>query len=129
MSLERPGLIEDHIVQNGGWEMGLVDIISHFIKDDSLFLDIGANIGYHSLYIASMFPNALCYSFEPNPDIYQQLKQNVSINKFKNIVTHNVAAGATNGTTKFCKVQESAYNRGLSAIDHNQWIGNNYEGN
>ena len=48
---------------------------------NSFCLDIGANIGNHTLYFADFFKQV--YSFEPHPEIFELLKFNVR--KSKNI--------------------------------------------
>jgi FkbM family methyltransferase len=55
----------------------------------STALDIGANIGNHSLFFARRF--AAVHSFEPNPRTYGVLAVNAQL--APNITTHNVALG------------------------------------
>ncbi|WP_078429818.1 FkbM family methyltransferase [Alkalihalobacterium alkalinitrilicum] len=124
MTLQRPGYIEDMIHKHGSWEPHLSDFLSKFISDGSVFLDIGANIGYHSLYLASLYSNATVMSFEPHPKIYQQLSRNVEINKFKNVLVYNKAVGDTKGSVDFYMQDIFNYNRGLSCINYDSSIGN-----
>jgi len=52
---------------------------------DGAFIDIGANIGYFSLSIASMgFKNIL--AIEPNPLTIKALQSNIKINGYENII-------------------------------------------
>ena len=55
---------------------------------NSSCLDIGANIGNHSVFFANFFSSVDC--FEPHPDNYYLLKFNVK--KFQNIRTFNFGA-------------------------------------
>ena len=55
---------------------------------NSTCLDIGANIGNHSVFFANFFSNI--YSFEPYPDSYYLLKFNSK--NFNNIKTFNFGA-------------------------------------
>jgi FkbM family methyltransferase len=48
-----------------------------------IILDLGANIGAFSFYTALENPNAKIYSFEPYPDNFVQLCDNVKINKLE----------------------------------------------
>ncbi len=57
----------------------LREIISIFPKD-GVFVDIGANVGNHSLFAALFFKAGLVIPFEPNPRAYDLLIQNVLIN-------------------------------------------------
>ncbi|AFZ13627.1 methyltransferase FkbM family [Crinalium epipsammum PCC 9333] len=120
MILERPGHIEDYIVQHGAWEPHISDLITFFMKENGIFLDVGANIGYHSLYIASSFENSECICFEPNSLIYQQLNRNIKLNnRLKNIRAYDVAISNFDGEVEFYMQDESPYNRGISSLTHN----------
>ncbi|MBF0449621.1 MAG: FkbM family methyltransferase [Candidatus Magnetomorum sp.] len=64
-------------------------IIEHlvpiFLKDSQpTLLDIGANIGGYSYYLAPLIAkfNGQCIAFEPRLNIYQRLKKNVICNNF-----------------------------------------------
>lgn len=61
------------------------------ISKDSIFWDIGANIGLYSLYAASIQPNAKVLAFEPESQNFASLCRNIFINKFKNIEPFNIA--------------------------------------
>ncbi len=45
------------------------------IGDTPVVVDVGANVGYFSLYMLSKFPNARIFGFEPMPFNYAQLKK------------------------------------------------------
>ena len=54
-------------------------------KDKEIFIDVGANIGNHTLYFRNIFKKI--YSFEPHPKTYKLLKFNTE--DFPNIKTYN----------------------------------------
>ena len=61
---------------------GLKDcIFNKIVIQNSVCLDVGANIGNHTLYFAQFFNQV--YSFEPHPEIFELLKFNVR--KSKNV--------------------------------------------
>jgi FkbM family methyltransferase len=60
------------------------------LEDDSIILDIGANIGLFSLATAGRFSNPI-YAFEPNPDAYSRLVKNVEANVATNVKPVNNA--------------------------------------
>ncbi|MGP0587645.1 FkbM family methyltransferase [Paenibacillus timonensis] len=126
MLLQTPGFIEEMIILRGNWEPHLAPMLRSFIKKDYLFLDIGANIGYHSLHVASLCRDARCISFEPHPSIYQQLSANVSLNPFVNIEVYPLAVGETPGRTRFFMQKEDSYNRGMSAVEYYDGLGGEY---
>lgn len=58
-------------------------------------LDIGANIGNHSLFFATVMHPEKVYSFEPIKETYDILQTNIKINGLSNIIIpFNVACGA-----------------------------------
>lgn len=72
-------------------------------------LDVGANIGNHSIYFSHFFSTV--YSFEPNPRTYDLLSFNSK--SVKNIIPMNFGLGDRNGRVK---LQEDPDNMGASSI-------------
>ncbi|MFH1968259.1 MAG: FkbM family methyltransferase [bacterium] len=63
------------------------------IEDNSVIIDIGANIGVFSLF-ASQSKNIKVYAYEPMPENYDLLKENIALNKLENnIFPFNSAIG------------------------------------
>ena len=70
--------------------------------DQPCFFDVGANVGNYSKIIASLYPAAKIYAFEPNPFTFKQL-QTLSP-KSPNILTFNTGLGAIVGNIElFCR--------------------------
>jgi len=69
--------------------------------DNINIIDIGANVGYFSLYISKKFPNARVFSFEPFPDTFVRLNEHFSCNKTQNVTPYNLAVSDFDGTSKF----------------------------
>ena len=63
-----------------------------------VIFDIGGNIGITSIYLATVFPEALIYTFEPLKENFEILQKNTA--QFKNIEVFNVGLGAKNGSFK-----------------------------
>ena len=56
------------------------------VGNRGVFIDIGANIGYYSLF-AAKFGAKQIISFEPNPILSNQFKKNIALNQFQEIIT------------------------------------------
>ena len=54
-------------------------------------LDIGGNIGQHSLLLAPYCKEI--YSFEPIPKVFKSFKNSINANHYKNITLQNIAIG------------------------------------
>lgn len=109
----------DHIgleINNFGiYEEDLLNAIMSFLKDKlnhkklSTFIDVGANIGNHSLYFSKISKKV--FSFEPNPNTYELLKFNTR--NITNINIFNIGISNKN-EKKF--LNESNFNIGDSSI-------------
>ncbi|HVK47201.1 MAG TPA: FkbM family methyltransferase [Pseudobacter sp.] len=67
------------------------------INNDDFIIDIGANIGWHSLTLSSQAKPTI-FSFEPDPFNYNLLSQNRELNNKTNVRLFNVALSNENGT-------------------------------
>ena len=109
----------DHIgleINNFGiYEENLLNAIMSFLKDMvnlkkfDLILDVGANIGNHSLYFSNFSKQV--FSYEPNPNTFELLKFNTK--NLSSINIYNIGISNKN-ENKF--LNESNFNIGDSAI-------------
>lgn len=78
-------LIQSTIVDEGTfYEIGILKKIDAYIKPNANILDIGANIGNHSIYWSVCSKAKKVYAFEPMKRTFQLLKKNVEINNLEN---------------------------------------------
>ena len=77
-----------------------------FLEENTVFLDVGANIGTITQPIAAKWKshNINIHSFEASEMIFKTLARNISFNKFKNVTLHNVAVADFNGELTFYEV-------------------------
>lgn len=95
-----PGeFIDRDIYAFGIYERRILDLLRARLKRRRTYLDIGANIGNHALYLRDMFEQVHC--FDPNPAIVQRLRRNVALNKASNITVHPVGLGEVDGELPF----------------------------
>jgi FkbM family methyltransferase len=80
-------LISNYINNNGYWEPHLYSLYSKIIKPDSVVLDGGANIGFHTIQFAKLANQGKVYAFEPQPLIFNVLSTNVLINGASEVIT------------------------------------------
>jgi len=77
-----------------------------------VILDIGGNVGITSIYLASIFPNATIYSFEPLLENYKILQKNTQ--QYGNIKVFNIGLGSKNGSFKVFLSDDSENFGGVS---------------
>ncbi len=83
------------IVLGGIWETFVDDVLMALARPGQVFLDIGANQGYYSVKLGhAVGPDGAGYCFEPNPELYPFLADNIAINGMTGHVrTYPLAAG------------------------------------
>ena len=68
----------------------------------SKVLDVGANIGYYSVWCSVLQRVEKIYSFEPDLDAFNELKKNIELNSVEKLVTAKMLAVTDyNGKAKF----------------------------
>jgi FkbM family methyltransferase len=75
------------------------------------FLDIGANSGYYSFFIAKKFKKIKVLSFEPNPTAYVKFEKTLKKNKkFKNrVILNKFGLGNKSGSFKMVSLFKDNY--------------------
>jgi len=78
----------------------ILDELQCHIPEESTILDIGANIGNHSLYWARHSGAKRIHSFEPLPMTYRILQENIRLNGLEEIIiAHNLGLSDKNEHT------------------------------
>jgi FkbM family methyltransferase len=92
----------------GLWEIETFQLLDRvFVKSgllpkDSIIADVGANIGYYTLWFSKIAASAgKVFAFEPNAGVLQILRTNLNLNQADNAVVVEAACGDSSGTTEF----------------------------
>lgn len=95
MSLRPAEFIGFTAMKEGSWEYENIKTIDFFIgeKQEGIFIDVGANIGAITIPLAKKRPEITFICFEPNPDIFKELKSNISLNNLKNVIALPLLCG------------------------------------
>jgi FkbM family methyltransferase len=116
-----PGnLIETTIYLDKIWEEHLAKIMSVYLDgSNGVMVDVGANIGASTIPLAAKHPQIRFHCYEPHPEIFDRLKNNIKLNNFNNVELVNSAV--SNSTEKLLKfyAQKSADNMGKSSLKLN----------
>lgn len=90
------------ILVKGQYEQNVTQVLLKYLnqlKPDLHFLDIGANLGYYSLLVASHCPQAKIYSFEPDRKNFNLFSTSIIYNQFQNqIQSYRLAVSNENKT-------------------------------
>ena len=84
----------------GTYEKLEAKIMEEKIKVGNITVDVGANIGLHTLNMARIVGNTgRVFAFEPDPSNFEILEKNVKINNYQNIILEQKAVGDKHGRT------------------------------
>ena len=82
----------------GEFSRAEVDLFEKYVKPDMVALDIGANIGAHTIEFSKLVgPRGWVYAFEPQRIVFQALCANLAINQITNVFARQTALGDTSG--------------------------------
>lgn len=121
--------IDNYIYYLGGWELNelhaLRDIMRSVAGDKGVFLDIGANIGTHSLYMSKN--SSLVLSIEPYQPVLKRMHELIILNGIGNIRTFQVGYSNKDAIQPFFSPPER--NTGKGSFDPAFSKQNNVPGN
>jgi len=111
-----------HYIQ-GVFERGTTEVFKRVVKRGMTVFDIGANIGYYTLLARSLVGSeGRVFAFEPHPEAYEKLKENIKLNGYTNVIPLNKAVSNKSGRTKFYLHSDSGRSSLLHPEDENKWI-------
>jgi FkbM family methyltransferase len=86
----------------GQFGQGELEFMAHFIQKGAVVIDIGANIGAHTVPLARLVgPEGVVVAFEPQTVLYQILGANLVLNNLPNVLTYAMALGDYEGECLF----------------------------
>lgn len=88
-------LIDRMILCHGAWEYSILyflrDAAESLDREDLVFLDIGANTGTHSLFMAQYVQTV--HAFDPYPPVLARLEESLAASNVTNVFAHAVGLG------------------------------------
>ncbi|WP_299201299.1 FkbM family methyltransferase [uncultured Amphritea sp.] len=99
------------------YELPMLKAMSKELLEGDLVLDVGANIGNHTLYLSAVC-GCRIIAFEPNPDLCIPLRQSIELNNLLDKVhLHEVGVGSAPGKACFSALNpENLGGQSLSII-------------
>ena len=117
--------IESKILDNGVHSLYILNEVFNNIKSNSIFVDVGANIGSISIPIANLMSQkgVMVVSCEASKVIYERLKRNIKLNLIDNVSVIKSAIYSHNNGITFYEQKLTNKNMGLSSARKNFDIG------
>ena len=97
-------------------------LLNSIVPKDCVVYDIGANIGWHSLNLASSFESLKIFAFEPVPRTYSYLCQNIKLNGFDNVHPVNMGFSSSDSEAEIFFYPEGSGNASLRNLSKREDI-------
>lgn len=87
------------ILNHGCYERETVELLQHIIDPGMVIIDAGAHIGQYTILFSELVTKVgRVYSFEPDPDTFKQLVENIELNAVANVDANNIALSDFTGS-------------------------------
>jgi len=107
--------IQQHVFLFGSYELRSIELIQSNLPTGGVFLDVGANIGCHTLIAAEKVGNTgVVHAFEAITSTCVALTKNVNLNDFSNVVINHCAVYEENTTLELFVANQD--NMGMSSV-------------
>lgn len=101
------------------WEADVSQVFQQLCREDTVFVDVGANFGYFTVLAANLISNrgtGRVIAFEPNPKLADLLRRNVEINwSIAPVAFHQAAVADAPGEVQLYVPKGHGANASLSA--------------
>lgn len=88
------GFVDQEIFWKGVYEEDILNLFKNNIHEGDVVLDIGANIGEHTLYASQLVgTTGKVYSFEPNTRLADQVRESLKANNSTNTTVYSFGLG------------------------------------
>jgi FkbM family methyltransferase len=104
-----------------GDEINIIKFLIKNLKENDIFYDIGANYGFYTLLSQEFITNGEIHVFEPNPNIFQLLKENSRLDIFKNTFLNKLALSDKNGESEFYNLDIKGHSGASSLIKYDHF--------
>lgn len=98
----KKGRTTRYAILTGELESSTTNLIKNEVKDGMNVFDLGANIGLFTVLFSKLVGDSgHVYAFEPDPYLFNILKDNVELNKLQNVSVFPLAVSNKSGIAKF----------------------------
>lgn len=108
------------VITFGDFEPELTSLLKHFSDIDGDVVNIGANVGFYSVFFARTFHNARkIIAIEPNPEAFEMLKLNIALNGVNGMIEPlQVCIGEDKGQIEFSFIPGKSEYSSMGGISH-----------
>jgi FkbM family methyltransferase len=107
----------------GGWEKHFAELFSYLVRPGDRCVDAGANVGVHTIRLARLVGRGgEVIAFEPDPEVVQRARRNVSLNDLANVRVIGAAASEQAGEMRLFRPNPSDTNRARASLTQHRHL-------
>ena len=101
MRLDITEYLQAHLYVFGDYELPTIRFLRRVLKPGSVCLDVGAQMGYLTLAMATAASSkTIVHSFEPEDQNAARFRENIALNALSNVTLHQTAVSTVDGALK-----------------------------
>jgi FkbM family methyltransferase len=107
----------------GSWEKHFAELFSYLVGAGDRCIDAGANVGVHTIRLARLVGrDGEVIAFEPDPEVVQRTRRNVSLNDLANVRVLDAAASDRDGEMRLFRPNPWDTNRARASLTHYRYL-------
>jgi FkbM family methyltransferase len=107
----------------GSWEKHFAELFSRLVRPGDRCVDAGANVGVHTIRLARLVGrDGEVIAFEPDPEVVQRTRRNVSLNDLGNVRVIGAAASERAGEMRLFRPSPSDTNRARASLTPHRYL-------
>ena len=112
--------LASRIVLTGSYEPDVTAVLSKLKLKNGIIVNVGANVGFYSVYLATVFPDSIkVLAIEPNPEAFRLLKSNIARNNLSSrILPMQTCIGESEGTIELSIIEGMPEYSSVGGIAH-----------
>lgn len=85
------------LLKEGNYEPEMAHCFKALLRAEDVFIDVGANEGFFSVYASRLIKNGRVEAIEPQPLLKPVIQKNLDLNGIVGVGVHSLALGAADG--------------------------------
>ena len=116
------------LARDGHYEPELTKLCAEYIKPELDVLDVGANVGFHTVYFSGLLSTGRVLAVEPTSGAQARLQKNIKLNKLRdNIILFEGAASDNPGSAEIKVITGREEFSTMGSMSHQAVSGEHYE--
>ena len=124
LNLYRNSTNDQFIIDNNkSYEVVIQKLLKSMLKKNDCVLDIGANIGAHTVFMSKLVTEGIVYAFEPDKLSYKKLNTNIALNGCNNVKLIKLGIHNESDHLDFFSSKTSGKSDGNNSLHMNAFAG------